>query len=62
MKASDWVSIEDDLPVKDTLALVVTKYGFTYVTRWNGCDWVARGWGSIAGVTHWTEIVKPNNN
>lgn len=64
MKANDWIKVRDRLPEAWTSVLVFTKYDRLYVAYWNGRDWVSNGEVDVvglAGVTHWTPIVLPNN-
>ena len=68
MKASDWISVDAELPETDGEMLVScddkeTKWVQTaiYTPMNAGCRWVSRDGVNLPHVTHWMPIVHPNN-
>lgn len=61
MKAEDWIDVVDRLPSNSRMVLVYTSKDKVHLAQFYKHEWLLRGFGKVAGVTHWMEIVKPNN-
>lgn len=60
MKATDWIDVFERRPSNGRFVLAYTVSGATWIARYSGGEWVAKGWGTIHSVTHWMDIVTPN--
>ena len=61
MKAEDWIDVVDRMPSNSRMVLVHTSTGKVHLAQFYKHEWLLRGFGKVVGVTHWMEIVKPNN-
>lgn len=61
MNATDWIDVFERRPRTSRYVLAYTVSGATWVARYSGGEWVAKGWGVIHSVTHWMDIVAPGN-
>lgn len=59
MKAEDWIDVVDRMPSNSRMVLVHTSTGKLHLAQFYKHEWLLRGFGKVAGVTHWMEIVKP---
>ena len=62
MKAEDWIDVIDRLPSNSRTVLVCTDKGRLHLAQLYRSEWLIRGFGKVNRVTHWMEIVKPNNS
>ena len=60
MKAEDWINVVDRMPSNSRMVLVHTGTGKLHLAQYYKDEWLIRGFGKLAGVTHWMPIVKPN--
>jgi hypothetical protein len=59
MRAEDWIDVVDQMPGNSRLVLAHTSTGKIHLAQFYRHEWIIRGFGKIAGVTHWMDIVKP---
>jgi hypothetical protein len=47
------------MPSNSRMVLVHTSTGKLHLAQFYKHEWLLRGFGKVAGVTHWMDIVKP---
>ena len=61
MKAEDWIDVIDKMPSNSRMVLVCTEKGKLHLARFYDDQWFIVGFSKVSCVTHWMDIVKPNN-
>ena len=59
MKAEVWNDVVDAMPSNSRMVLAYTNKGKLHLAQFYNDEWLIRGFGKLAGVTHWMDIVKP---
>ena len=59
MKADDWNDVVDAMPSNSRMVMVYTDKGKLHLAQFYNDEWLIRGFGKLAGVTHWMDIIKP---